>query len=121
MPVVRSDSLTYAELPGRQSADPVPPDLGSNYSVRVVRVPPGPRTPHRHPHSDEVTYVVSGHGTAWEGDTSTAVGPGDLIVVPRGTPHATVATGHADLVLLCFFPRRGLADNLDELPGPIRD
>lgn len=120
MPVVRIDSLDYTELPGRRSADPIPPGMGADYAVRLVHVPSGPRTPHMHPHSDEVTYVVSGHGTAWEGDGSTPVSPGDLIVVPRGVPHATVARAGTDLVLLCFFPRGLLADNLVELPGPLR-
>ncbi|MGH3348808.1 MAG: cupin domain-containing protein, partial [Nocardioides sp.] len=118
MPVVRHDDLDFARLPGRTSADPVPSGLGDDYSVRVVRVPVGTRTPHLHPHSDEVTYVVSGSGNAWEGDQCTPVGPGDLVFVPRGTAHATVATGHEDLVLLCFFPRPDLAGNLVELDGP---
>ncbi len=78
VPVVRSTDLDFARLPGRLSADPVPAGRGADYSVRVVRVPPGPRTPHLHPHSDEVTYVVSGSGNAWEGDICTPVSPGDL-------------------------------------------
>ena len=118
MPVVRHDELDFAGLPGRLSADPVPAALGSEYSVRVVRVPAGPRTPHLHPHSDEVTYVVSGSGAAWDGDRFTPVGPGDLVFVPRGTAHASVARGDEELVLLCFFPQPDLADNLVELEGP---
>ncbi len=120
MPVIRHHDLDFAELPGRSSADPLPPGVGSDYAVRVVHVPPGSRTPHRHPHSDEVTYVVSGSGNAWEEDRSTPVGPGDLIVVPRGAAHATVAHGDEELVLLCFFPRGDLSGNLVELDGPIR-
>lgn len=120
MPVVRAAEFEYAALPGRQSADPVPPGMGSDYSVRVVRVPPGPRTPHLHPHTDEVTYVVSGTGVAWEGDLPTPVGPGDLVFVPRGVDHATVTYDDAGLVLLCFFPRSDLAGNVLELDGPLR-
>lgn len=120
MPVVRYAGLQFAALPGRLSADPVPSGMGADYSVRVVVVAPGPRTPHLHPHSDEVTYVVSGSGNAWEGPRSTPVGPGDTIFVPRGVEHATVARGDVELVLLCFFPRSGLADNIVELDGPAR-
>ena len=120
MPVVRSTDIDFAQLPGRLSADPVPAGLGADYSVRVVRVPPGPRTPHLHPHSDEVTYVVSGSGNAWEGDTCTPVSAGDVVLVPQGAPHATVAQGDQELVLLCFFPRPDLAGNLVELDGPLR-
>jgi quercetin dioxygenase-like cupin family protein len=120
MPVIRVDALRFRDLPGRRSADPVPPGLGGDYSVRIVTVPPGPRNPHRHPASDEVTYVASGQGVAWEGDESTGVGPGDLLVIPRGIPHATVAHGDAGLVLVCFFPSPDLASNLEELSGPLR-
>jgi mannose-6-phosphate isomerase-like protein (cupin superfamily) len=120
VPVVRRTDLDFVELPGRFSADPVPSGLGEDYSVRVVRVPPGPRRPHLHPHSDEVTYVVSGRGTAWEGDASTKVAAGDVVFVPRSVPHVTVAQGDEDLVLLCFFARADLAGNSVELDGPLR-
>ena len=50
------------DLPGRRSADPVPDGHGGDYSVRIVSVPPGPRNPHRHPATDEVTYVAVGPG-----------------------------------------------------------
>jgi quercetin dioxygenase-like cupin family protein len=63
---------------------------------------------------------VSGAGTAWEDDVPTVVGPGDLVVVPPGVPHATVATGTSDLVLVCFFPHPELAANIEELTGPER-
>jgi len=123
VPVVRGTGLDFLGLPGRRSADPLRgagvDDTGA--SVRVVRIAPGPRTPHVHLLSAEIAYVVGGTGTAWEGDESTDVGPGDLLVVPRGVPHATVATGPAELVLVCFFPHPELADNLHELTGPLRD
>lgn len=123
MPVVRGTGLDFVGLPGRRSADPLRgagvDDTGA--SVRVVRIAPGPRTPHVHPRSAEVAFVVEGTGTAWEGDEPTEVGPGDLLVVPRGVPHATVATGPGDLVLVCFFPHPDLSENLHELTGPLRD
>ena len=49
----------------------------------------------------------SGQGVAWEGDESDGGQSGDLLVVPRGVPHATVAHGDSGLVLVCFFPTRG--------------
>ncbi len=122
MPVVHAAGLDFAHLPGRRSADPLTgSSAAESYAVRVVQVPPGPRTPHRHPHSDEITYVVSGHGNAWEDDVRTPVGPGDVVIVPRDVPHATVAHGDDDLVLVCFFPEPDLANNLVELDGPLRD
>jgi quercetin dioxygenase-like cupin family protein len=120
VPVIRSQELRFVDLPGRRSADPVPDGHGDEYSVRIVTVAPGPRNPHRHPASDELTYVASGQGVAWEDEESTGVKAGDLLVIPRGVPHATVAYGDAGLVLVCFFPAPDLASNLEELAGPLR-
>ena len=120
MPVVPAASLDFAQLPGRLSADPLPAELALGASARVVRIAPGPRTPHVHPRSAEVVYVAGGTGTAWEDDVPTRVGVGDLVVVPPGVPHATVASGTSDLVLVCFFPHPDLAANIEELSGPER-
>ena len=125
MPVVRADDLDFAGLPGRMSADPLRAASASTAkdagcSVRVVRIAPGPRRPHVHAHSAEVAYVVEGEGRAWEGDVATAVAGGDVLLIPAGTPHATVASGSSDLVLVCFFPHSDLAANLEELEGPPR-
>lgn len=120
MPVVHATALHFAELPGRLSADLLPPGAAVGCSARLVRIAPGPRTPHVHPHSSEVLYVVAGTGTAWEGEVATQVGAGDVVVVPMGVPHATVASGTSDLVLVCFFPHPDLMANIQELTGPVR-
>jgi quercetin dioxygenase-like cupin family protein len=124
VPVVRAAELTYTQLSGRLAADPLrAPQMagvGTGSSVRVVQVQPGPRTPHLHPFSEEVLYVLSGTGTTWEGDTPSAVRPGDLIVVPTGVAHATVAHGPEALMVVCFFPHPDLAANTEELTGPVR-
>lgn len=120
MPVVSGAALAFQDLVGRRSADPLPPWAADGCSVRVVRIEPGPRTPHRHPRSVEVAYVAEGAGVAWEGDVRSEVTVGDLLVVPTGVPHATVATGTSGLLLVCFFPTGDLASNLEELPGPLR-
>lgn len=117
MPVVPRGDMRFADLPGRQSADPWPRQLSASCSVRLVRIAPGPRTPHRHPHSVEAVYVAEGNGTAWEDGVSTPVAAGDFVMVPRGVPHATVAAPGTDLLLVCFFPHPDLAGNLEELPG----
>ena len=118
MPVLRSSDVTFAQLPGRLSANPFP-GL-TDCTARLVRIPPGPRTPHRHPRSSELVYVVEGSGVAWEDGARTQVAAGDLLSIPAGVPHATVA-GDAGLLLICFFPDPDLPGNLEELAGPILD
>lgn len=118
MPVIRGAALQFADLPGRQSADPLHLATGiADSSVRVVRIAPGPRTPHRHPHTSEVVYVVAGSGVAWEDGRRTSVTAGDLVAIPCGVPHATVA-GEDGLLLVCFFPDPDLGSNIEELPAP---
>lgn len=120
MPVFRSSDFRFAGLVGRTSANPLPPGTAEPCSVRLVRIRPGPRTPHRHPHSCEIVYVAEGEGRVWEGDDARRVFAGDLVVVPPGVAHATVCTGPSDLVLVCFFPHPNLSRNLEELAGPVR-
>lgn len=117
MPVIHTAALPFKMLPGRASANPLPSVIG-DCSVRLVRIAPGPRTPHRHPHSREIVYVAEGTGTAWEAGTRTPVSAGDLLLIEPGVPHATAATG-TGLLLVCFFPVGDLAGNLEELAGPI--
>ena len=115
-------ALTFRELPGRASADPLALLGGGaphGVSVRIVRMAAAPgRTPHRHPHSSEVVHVMAGHGTAWLEGARTSVGPGDTFVIPTGAAHATLPDPGETLELLCFFPHPELGANLEELEGP---
>ncbi len=103
MPLISAATLDFRRLPGRLSADPLPPGF-PGCAVRIVRVPPGPRTPHRHPRTPEVVYVVIGTGTAWEDGTAQRVSAGDVLAIAAGVPHATVADDDGGL-LLVLTPR----------------
>ncbi len=48
---------------------------------------------HAHYHSTEFLYVVSGTGTVTLGSQRRHIGPGDMISIPMGTPHAFKANG----------------------------
>jgi quercetin dioxygenase-like cupin family protein len=116
--VVRRADLDFRELPGRWAADPFAGGEAP-VSVRVVRILPGvPRSPHRHPHSCEVVHVAEGNGVVWLDGRATDVATGDVVLIPAGAPHATIATG-AELRLVCFFPHPDLAGNIEELEGVI--
>ena len=117
MPVIRAGALPYAALPGRHAANPLPEDFAGGCSVRIVRIEPGTRTPHRHPRSAEVVYVAAGRGTAWEDGTATEVSAGDVLFIAAGVPHATIARD-GELMLVCFFPDGDLSSNIEELGAP---
>jgi mannose-6-phosphate isomerase-like protein (cupin superfamily) len=42
---------------------------------------------HMHPNTNEIQYILDGTGTIWLGDKQVTVKPGDLVVIPKGTPH----------------------------------
>lgn len=48
---------------------------------------PKPPPPHLHPSQDEEFVVRSGRLTAWVDGDERTLGPGDTLVIPRGTPH----------------------------------
>lgn len=120
----RRDELSFAELPGRRSADPLDrlEETGAaGVSVRVVHLrhdPSHSRRPHRHPQSSEVVHVLAGTGMAWQDGTYVRVARGDTFLVARGVPHATLPHPGSSLELVCFFPHPDLGANTEELDGP---
>lgn len=55
---------------------------GATVSIQDGNVPK-----HMHPNTNELQYILEGTGTVWFGDKEITVKPGDLIVIPKGTPH----------------------------------
>jgi quercetin dioxygenase-like cupin family protein len=111
------ENLELAALPGRRAADPLPASAAEGVSVRLVEVTEGRRSPHRHPASPEVIHVLAGHGEHWQEGERLAVGPGDIVLVPAGRPHVTLAKAGETVRLLCFFPVGDVAAGTEELGG----
>ena len=55
---------------------------GATVSIQDGNVPK-----HMHPNTNEMQYILEGTGTIWLGDKEVTVKPGDLVVIPKGTPH----------------------------------
>lgn len=53
----------------------------------TVQVQTGETPKHFHAVANEIQYVVEGTGTMWLGDKQVPIKPGDLIIIPKGTPH----------------------------------
>lgn len=54
---------------------------------------------HHHAHEDELFLGVSGRFRLEFRDRSIEIGPGELLVVPRGVEHRTVADEEAEVLL----------------------
>ena len=71
----------------------------NDYDVRVVRTH-GEFTRHSHPETDEVFLVLSGSLTIRMDDGEVTLGPGQLYVVPKGTPHQPYSADGAEVLLV---------------------
>ncbi len=58
---------------------------------------------HIHPNCEEVVYVLEGEVEHTLGDQSTRLRAGDLIVVPRGTPHQLLNQSDAPVRAFIVF------------------
>lgn len=116
MTVVGPGDLEFRDFPGRTTSDPFR-DAGQGESTvrQVVIEHVATRSPHLHPESEEIVYVVSGHGKVWLDGTFHPVGPGSWYRIPAGTPHATMADPGERVALVCFFPHDDFARNIEEL------
>lgn len=73
-----------------------------NQSLAEARLPPGQSTtPHYHPQSEEIYYLLSGHGRMRIEDEVRTVQAGDAVAIPPGKPHQITNTGDGMLVFLC--------------------
>ncbi|MGH9245246.1 MAG: cupin domain-containing protein [Acidimicrobiales bacterium] len=116
MTIVPGDRYRFEALPGRRSADPLDGHPPGRSSVRVVVIEPGRRSPHLHPHSEEVVYVMAGRGQIWIDGAFHPVAPGTCAWIPPSVPHATLASAGERVELVCFFPHPDLRANLQDLP-----
>ena len=71
-------------------------------SLAEARVPVGASTtPHYHPLTEEIYYLLEGTGEMRIGDERREVGPGDAIAIPPGAIHQITNTGQQTLKFLC--------------------
>ncbi len=91
----------------------------NDYDVRVVHTR-GEFTRHSHPETDEVFLVLSGSLTIRMDDGDVTLGPGQLYVVPRGTPHQPYSPEGAQVLLVEPSATVNTGDTPSELTAPRR-
>lgn len=79
---------------------------GLTANLAVVEGTAGAGALHVQPHHEEVVVVLEGEVDFRVGDEITSVRPGDLIFIPRATPHGPLpAEGQRMAALSIFAPR----------------
>ena len=63
---------------------------------------------HLHEGANEIQFILDGSGSFWLGDREVQVKPGDLLVIPKNTPHAgsRAATGRFRALAIKMPPQR---------------
>ncbi len=92
--------------------------------VTVVEHPMAPGSliePHTHEREDEYSYVLRGRLTAQIGDDVIEAGPGELVVKPRGIPHAFWNAGTEPVHFLELISPGGFDEYFFELAAPFND
>jgi mannose-6-phosphate isomerase-like protein (cupin superfamily) len=71
-------------------------------SLAEARLPVGKTTtPHYHPQTEEIYYILAGSGRMRIGSEERPVGVGDAIAIPPGLEHEITNTGSEVLRFLC--------------------
>ncbi len=71
-------------------------------SLAEARLAPGQATtPHYHPETEEIYYILVGEASVTLGEETADVGPGDAIAIPPGVVHTIRNTGNETLRFLC--------------------
>jgi mannose-6-phosphate isomerase-like protein (cupin superfamily) len=70
---------------------------------------------HTHHHEDEYSFVLEGRIGVQLGDENLVAGPGDLVIKPRGVPHAFWNAGDEPARLLEMISPAGFEDYFREM------
>lgn len=74
----------------------------NDYNVQLVKAQ-GEFVWHQHEDTDELFLVIAGHLTLQTPEEDTELGPGDLLVVPKGVRHCPKASEMCHLLLMDPF------------------
>jgi mannose-6-phosphate isomerase-like protein (cupin superfamily) len=109
MPKLGLDDADTKRLQTRDVSETISGSVQGTHeaTLRIVEIDPiadaGDRNPHHHEHMDEVIFVLSGAGTAWEEGETFEVEESDTVFFPKGKRHMIANHTDEPLRLACFF------------------
>ena len=71
--------------------------------IEAVLKPGGGHAFHKHPRQEEVIYCVEGRIDQWLGEEMQVLTPGDAVLIPTDTVHASFNTSQADAKLMAIL------------------
>ena len=78
---LEGDALSPANASGMRNK------LLASADGATLAIQDGNTPKHLHPVANEIQFILEGTGTLWLGDKEVKVKPGDLVIIPHGTPH----------------------------------
>jgi Uncharacterized conserved protein, contains double-stranded beta-helix domain len=88
-------------------------DIVPNRELLMVRanMEPGRSHPfHTHPTREEIIYVLSGRAEQWIGREHRVLGPGEMVLIPKGEVHGTYNPFRERLVFLAILSPAAAAE-----------
>ena len=88
-------------------------DIVPNRELLMVRanMEPGRSHPfHTHPTREEIIYILSGRAEQWIGREHRILGPGEMLLIPKGEVHGTYNPFRERLVFLAILAPANAAD-----------
>jgi len=70
----------------------------NNQHVKIAKVK-GDFVMHQHDHEDELFYIISGTLFIEMNDKTLELHPGELVIIPKGTPHRPYAPEEVSIML----------------------
>lgn len=88
-------------------------DIVPNRELLMVRanMEPGRSHPfHTHPTREEIIYILSGRAEQWIGKDHRILGPGEMVLIPKGEIHGTYNPFRERLVFLAILAPANAAE-----------
>lgn len=104
--VVRRDDVAPIDLPGGSWSRVLltRERVGSDTALGVSSFAPGTQTASLNHATDELAYVLSGHGELWLEDEVVPYGPESALFIPAGVWHVVANPGTEPVTMVFAFP-----------------